>query len=93
MYAMLVQVEIDSARASEAEDLLHSMTVPMVKQAPGFVSGTWMRAADRSRGQSVVLFESEGTATAAAARIKDGPPAGAPVTVVLAEVFEVLAQA
>jgi hypothetical protein len=41
MYAVFGRVEIDSGRADEAVELLNNYTVPMVKQAPGFVSGTW----------------------------------------------------
>ena len=47
MYAVIGRVEIDSSRADEAAELLNNYTVPMVKQAPGFVSGTW--AAVRGR--------------------------------------------
>ena len=41
MYAVLGRVDIDSSRADEAVELLNNYTVPMVKQAPGFVSATW----------------------------------------------------
>ena len=93
MYAVLGSVEIDSGRAEEAAELLNNYTVPMVKQAPGFVSGTWGRSEDGTRGQSLLIFESEDTAKAAAERAATGPPPGGPVTFVSAEVFEVLAQA
>ena len=83
MYAVFGKVEIDSSRADEATELLNNYTVPMVKQAPGFVSGTWARSDDGTRGQSVLLFESEETAKAAAERAPTGPPPGAPVTFVL----------
>ena len=92
MYAVLGRVDIDSSRADEATELLNSRTVPMVKQAPGFVSGTWARSADGTHGQSLILFETEETAKAAAERAATGPPPGSPVTFVSAEVFEVLAQ-
>jgi hypothetical protein len=93
MYAVLGNVEIDSSRADEAADLLNNYTVPMVKQAPGFVSGTWARSADGTHGQSLIVFENEAAAKAAAERAAAGPPPGGPVTFVSAEVFEVLAQA
>jgi hypothetical protein len=93
MYAVFGKVEINSSRADEAAELLNNYTVPMVKQASGFVSGTWARSADGTRGQSLILFESEDAAKAAAERAATGPPPGAPVTFVSAEVFEVLAQA
>jgi hypothetical protein len=93
MYAVIGKVEIDSSRADEAVELLNNYTVPMVKQAPGFVSGTWARSEDGTRGQSLLLFESEEAAKGAAERAASGPPPGAPVTFVSAEVFKVLAQA
>ena len=93
MYAVFGRVEIDSSRTDEATELLNNYTVPMVKQAPGFVSGTWARSEDGTRGQSVLIFESEETARAAAERAPTGPPPGAAVTFVSVEVFEVLAQA
>ena len=93
MYAVLGRVEIDSSRTDEAVELLNNYTVPMVKQAPGFVSGTWARSDDGTHGQSLILFDTEEAAKAAAERAAAGPPPGAPVTFVSAEVFEVLAQA
>jgi hypothetical protein len=44
------RVENDSSRAGEAVELLNNYTVPMVKQAPGFVSGTSARSADGTQG-------------------------------------------
>ena len=93
MYAVIGRVEIESSRADEATELLNNYTVPMVKQAPGFVSGTWARSADGMHGQSLILFQSEEAAKAAAERAAAGPPPGGPVTFVSADVFEVLAQA
>jgi hypothetical protein len=53
----------------------------MVKQAAGFVSGTWARSEDGTHGQSLLLFESQEAAKAAVERAAAGPPPGAPVTV------------
>jgi hypothetical protein len=93
MHAVIGTIEIDENRADEATELLNSFAVPNAKQAPGFISGTWYRSADGTRGHSVVLFESEATAKAAAERVAQGPPPGAPVRLVSTDVFEVLAQA
>ena len=93
MYAVVGKVEIDASRAAEAVELLNGYTVPTVKQAPGFVGATWLRSEDGTHGQSVILFESEDAAKAAAQRAAEGPPPGAPVTFVSAEVYEVVAQA
>jgi hypothetical protein len=92
MHAVVGRVQIDSGRADEARELLNTFTIPTVKQQPGFISGTWLRSSDGTSGTSVVLVDSEEAATALAGRMAQGPPAGAPVTFVSADVFEVLAQ-
>lgn len=93
MHAVIGRVDIDSTRTDEAVELLNTFTVPNAKQAPGFISGTWCRSADGTSGLSLLLFEDEEAAKAAAGRIAQGPPAGAPVRFVSADVLEVLAQA
>lgn len=93
MYAVVVQVDLDTSRQDEGVQTLESFVVPTVKAMPGFVSGTWMRSLDGSEGRSLLVFESREAAEAAAARIAEGPPAGAPVTFRSADVGEVLAQA
>ncbi len=91
MHAILVSVRIQGGHSDDAEKLLHEVTVPMVKSFDGFVKGYWCRAADGTRGRSLVLFESEGAAKAAAEEV--GPPPGSPVTIEATEVFEVIAEA
>ena len=93
MHAVVGRVAIDSGRADEARELLDTFTIPTVKQQPGFVSGTWLRSADGTSGTSVLLVESAEAATALAARMAEGPPPGAAVTFVSADVFEVVGQA
>jgi hypothetical protein len=93
MPTVIGTIDIDAHRADEAMKLLNSFAVPNAKQAPGFINGTWCRSKDGTRAHSVVLFENEATAKAAAARLAQGPPPGAPVRFVSADVFEVLAQA
>ena len=93
MHALLVQLEIDPARSDEAMKFLHEVAVPMIRQGAGFVSGTWMRSQDGRHTRSLILYESEQTAKAAATRAAEGPPPGAPTKFVSGEVFEVMAQA
>ena len=93
MHGLLVELEIEADRAEEAITLLHDVVVPMITQGPGFVSGTWMRSADGLHTRSLILYEDEAAARAAAERAGQGPPAGAPTRFVSAEVFEVMAQA
>jgi hypothetical protein len=93
MYGLIVELEIDESQADRTVEFLHQVAVPMIKQGPGFVSGTWMRSRDGSRTRSLILFEDEDAAEAAAERARQGPPPGAPTRFISAEVFEVLAQA
>lgn len=93
MHALVGAVEIDSSRGAEAEALLNETLVPMIRQMTGFVSGTWARSVDGTQGRSIILFESEDAAGAAAKAAAEGPPPGAPVTFVSADVFVVVAQA
>ena len=93
MHALVITVGIDTAKADEATAMLNSQVVPDVKAMPGFVSGVWARSEDGTKGHSVVLFESEEAAKAAIERARQGPPPDAPVKMLYAEVYEVLAQA
>lgn len=93
MHAMVGEVEIDASRADEAFELLQTFTVPTAKSQPGFISGTWVRALEGTRGRSILLFESEETARACAERAMQGPPPGAPVKMISADVYEVVTQA
>lgn len=93
MHGLSVELEIDAERAEEAIAFLNGVAVPMISQGEGFVSGTWMRSLDGRRTQSLILYESEAAAVAAADRASQGPPPGAPTRFVAAEVFEVMAQA
>jgi hypothetical protein len=65
VHAVLVSVSITDPEG--AEKRLKEEIVPMVSQAPGFVAGYWTR--DGSTGFSLVAFESEEAARAAADRV------------------------
>ena len=93
MHALLVTVEIERGQEDEATEALHGIVVPGAKAEPGFVSGTWARSTDGTKGHGFILFDSEEAARAGAAQASHGPPAGAPVRFVSAEVLEVMAQA
>jgi|SoiMetStandDraft_2_1073263.scaffolds.fasta_scaffold492443_2 hypothetical protein len=92
MHAVVGQVEI-TGQASEAQKVLDEFVVPNAKALAGFRGGTWARAVDAGTGHSLLLFDTEEAARAAAARIAEGPPAGAPVRFVSTTVCEVVAQA
>ncbi len=91
MYAVVVRVKVnDVERAQEA---LEGEVVPRVSGAPGFKAGYWTRSTDGgdTNGLSMVVFDSEDNARAAADRLR----AMVPDTVTLdsVEVREVVASA
>ena len=66
MHAVVVKVTINDREA--AEKRLREETVPRVSQIPGVVAGYWTRS-DGPDGLSMVVFESEETARAAADQV------------------------
>jgi hypothetical protein len=91
MYAAVVTVTLDPGKEDEARAMLHSQVVPMVKDSAGFVAGYWTAPRD-GKGFSVVVFDTEANARAAAPPPGTRPP-GAPVVVDSVEFLEVIANA
>jgi hypothetical protein len=79
MHAVVVRVSISDFES--ARKGLREQVVPQASQAPGFVAGYWTRADDGSSGLSMLVFESEDNARAAAEMIREG--AGRPEGVTL----------
>jgi ribosomal protein L35AE/L33A len=67
MHAVLVRVTINDEE--QATKTLHEEVVPRVSQAPGLVAGYWVRL-DGNKGRSLVVFESEEAARAAADQVR-----------------------
>ena len=88
MHAVVVEVSINNE--DDARQELAGRVIPMVRQAPGFVSGVWY-AAGEGKGRSVVVFETEDGANAAADMVRGS--ARAAVTVDDVSVREVVATA
>ena len=87
MHSVVVRVTISDFDA--AREGLVTQVVPRVKQAPGFVAGYWTR--EGNDGLSMVVFDSEEGARAAADRIPSMIPEG--VTLESIEVRTVVASA
>ncbi len=89
MHAVVVSVTINEPEA--AEKMLREQIVPRVKDAPGLVNAYWARS-DEGKGGSMLVFESEEAAQAAAEQIQGGPTASSDaVTMDSVEVREVVA--
>jgi hypothetical protein len=67
MHAVMVRVTIkDEAQARKALD---EEVVPRVRQAPGLVAGYWVSLGG-DQGRSIIVFESEEAARAAAENVR-----------------------
>jgi hypothetical protein len=88
MHAVVVNVTVNDREAATAA--LKDQVVPMVSQAPGFVAGYWVGGLEGGKGTSIVAFESEEAARAAAQNIQ---PPGDFVTFDSVEVGAVVASA
>jgi ribosomal protein L35AE/L33A len=88
MHAVIVRVTIHDRET--ADSFLKEQVVPRASQAPGFVTGHWVRL-DGARGTSLAVFESEEAATAARENAQF-PPEDV-VTVDSIDVGEVVANA
>jgi hypothetical protein len=87
MHATLVRVTINDQES--ATDALRSQVVPRIKELPGFHAGYWTRSGQS--GVSLVVFDSEDAAQAAAEMVRSVAPQG--VSVEDVEVREVVAHA
>jgi hypothetical protein len=76
VYAVVVEVSISDFEQARKE--LDETVVPGVSRAPGFVSGVWV-ALDGNKGRSIVVFESEDGANAAAGQVRAMARAGVAV--------------
>lgn len=91
MYANLVDVRID-IDFDEALKGLHEEVLPQIKQIPGVVAGYWMRpGGTENEGRTVVVFETEQQAQAAAQMIQEGSSPMHGVTIIRVETREVVA--
>lgn len=92
MFALVVEVAIEANRTADAEKMLNEIVVPAVKATPGFVSGTWLQSDDGLTGTTILLFDTEEAARAAAANAPR-PPEGSGVTASRFEAMRIAAQA
>ena len=93
MHAVVVKVSIQEGQGPAATEFLRGTIVPRVSQAPGFVAGYWVRLEGGDEGNSVIVFESEDAARAAAGQIRDNTESNPGVTIRDVSVGEVVANA
>ena len=90
MHAVVARSTIH--KFEEAASFLKEQGVPRIRQAPGFVSAQWVRL-DETTGTSMLTFETEEAARAAAEMIRANPPGGDAITINSIEVGEVVERA
>lgn len=89
MHATVVRVSIEEAEVESSEEALRDQVVPRISQLPRFRTGYWTRRGNT--GVSMVVFDSEEAAQAAADQVRSVAPQG--VTIEEVEVREVVAHA
>jgi hypothetical protein len=90
MHAVVVRSTIHDVE--QGRTFLREQAIPRVRQAPGFVSAHWVRLSENS-GTSMLIFESEEAAQAAAEQLRTNPPPPGAVTINSAEIGEVIERA
>lgn len=89
MHAVVVRSTLHDLE--QAKQVLKDEGIPRLTQAPGFVAGQWVRL-DETTGTSMLTFESEEAARAAAEMLRTNPPGGTAITINSIEIGEVVAR-
>jgi hypothetical protein len=92
VYAVVVTVAIEPGQADAAQGVLREQIVPRVAASPGFATAHWTQGASRTDGLSMVVFDTEENAEAAAEMARNMPPTPG-VTIQSVEVRAVVAHA
>lgn len=90
MHAVVIRSTLHDSE--QAGKVLREEGIPRLSQAPGFVAGQWVKLDERT-GTSMLTFESEETARAAAEMLRANPPAGSAITINSIEIGEVVGRA
>jgi hypothetical protein len=90
MHAVVVRSTLHDF--DQATRVLREEGIPRLSQAPGFVQAQWVRL-DENTGTSMLTFDSEEAAQAAAEMLRTNPPGGSAVTINSIEVGEVVERA
>ena len=75
--------------AEKGRTFLREQGIPRLRQAPGFVAAQWVKL-DENTGTSMVTFETEEAAQAAAEQLRANPPPADAVTIDSIEIGEVV---
>jgi hypothetical protein len=90
MHAVVVRSTLHDF--DQATKVLREEGIPRISKAPGFVNAQWVRL-DETTGTSMLTFESEEAAQAAAEMLRTNPPGGDAITINNIEIGEVVERA
>ena len=93
MYGIIIEVRVDPSREEEVRKMLENMIVPRARTHKGITAGYWLRSLDGDILRAVQLYDNKTNAQETADQIQsEGPPPGAPVSLVSINTYEVIAQ-
>ena len=92
MYAMVGSSKLNFENRDEAAQMANGI-LSKLGSAPGFVTGSFARSPDGKHGRSMIVFDTEEQAKAAAENARASIPADGRVEIVSIEVYEVVAHA
>ena len=93
MHGIIIEVKVDTNREEEVRNMVTNMIVPNARKHQGIQAAYWLRSLDSDILRAVQLYDTEANARATANRIQsEGPPPGAPVTLLSINTYEVIAQ-
>lgn len=93
MYGIIIEVRVDPSREEEVRKMLENMIVPKARTHKGITAGYWLPSLDRDVLRAVQLYDTKTNAQETAAEIQsEGPPPGAPVSLISVNTYEVIAQ-
>ena len=87
MHAVVVRSTLHDFE--QATTFLREQGIPRIRQQPGFIGAQWVRLSENS-GTSMLTFETEEAARAAAEQLRANPPPGDALTIDSAEIGEVV---
>jgi len=93
MYGIIIEVRVEPYREEELRKMPENMIVPRARTHQGIAAGYWLRSLDGDVLRAVQLYDTKTNAQETADQIRsEGPPSGAPVSLVSVNTYEVIAQ-
>jgi hypothetical protein len=93
MHGIIIDVSVKPNRKEDARKMLVDMIVPRAKTHKGIIKGYWLQELNGEILRAIQLYDTEVNARETANRIaSEGPPPGAPVSLISVTTYEVLAE-